>query len=124
MRIANPGAISLGDMRILKRRRRVFVQEYVPGGWQYTQLHPGQTLTSCVRALKQKGFTYFGREPGDTVYYYHPARPLTTDDLMPGSTRDEQITEALDSITRLYGSGLDGIDELIAGLFRSPREEN
>lgn len=110
MKIANPGKIKLGDMRIIKRGHRVYTQEYVPGGWEFTQLANDQTLTYCIVELTSRGFKYMGTEPGDTVYYYSKQLPTTAEafsveDLMPGSTRDEQIREALASIERLHRSG-------------------
>lgn len=132
---------TVGDMRVTKRETIVYVQEYVPWGWEYTQLHNNQTLTSCVAELIRRGYHYIGRDQEDSVFYYRkqqdpdpkaimgavcpscgrdnsdygnictaddcPGRnPLpTTAELMPGSTRDEQIREALASIERLYHAG-------------------
>lgn len=110
MKIANPGAIKLGDVRLIKRGKRVYMQEYVPGGWEFFQLKNDQTLTYCIAKVIRAGFKYMGTEPDDTVYYYSNRLPTTAEafsveDLMPGSTREEQSREALASIERLYRSG-------------------
>lgn len=114
MKIANPGNIKLGDMRIIRRGHRAYTQEYVPGGWEYTQLANDQTLTYCIAELIRRGFKYMGTEPGDTVYYYSKPLP-TTAELMPGSTREERIREALASLGRLERGGM-SFEEIVRTL--------
>jgi hypothetical protein len=97
--------LSLGDIRVIKRGRYVYCQELVSGGWVNTELHPNQTLTSVIRALRRSGFKYMGRKKEDTVFYYH--RLPSADGFMLGASKEEKFLEALRSIQRLERAGVD-----------------
>lgn len=77
MRIANLSTIKLGDMRVRKNCQPfgVYVQERVAGGWEYTQLHNDQTLTSVVAELKRRNYKFVGRDENYYVYSDTPTIP-------------------------------------------------
>lgn len=73
-KIISPFALFVyGDVRIIKHDDHVFLQDYVPGGWEYFQMAPKQTLTYCIAELYSAGYAYIGRDDGDSVYYYRQA---------------------------------------------------
>lgn len=69
--------IKLGTMRVRKNGGTVYVQEYVHGGWEYTQLHSNQTLTSVIDELNRRGYEFLGRDHHKFYYYARSESALT-----------------------------------------------
>lgn len=75
----DPNTHVLGDMRVVKHKGIVLVQEAVAGGWEYTQLHNKQTLTSCHARLRQLGYSHVGRDAQGWLYYSKQVTLLLAD---------------------------------------------